>query len=323
MFLLFLLFVFINNSYIIRLILYIVNTYCAYCQLLCVLVCYNTEVLISDWLTNNTKKLEGTGVATARLDCLVLLEDATGKDRAYLLAHPEALVRGPSYHKLNGQVERRLKHEPLAYIRGKTEFYGREFTINKHVLEPRPESETMIELTLKVIGDRLKVSDNIRVIDVGTGSGALAITMKLEVPKIDIVGTDISKSCIHIANKNAEKFGVNVQFFQGNLLEPIYNLEPVTYNLLLANLPYVPDSHTINKAAMQEPKIAIFGGPDGLDLYRQLFLQIATKSQFAGSKCFVFTESLPPQHPSLAKIAKNHGYKQLKEDDFIQCFARL
>jgi len=89
----------------------------------------------------------------------------------------------------------------------------------------------------------------------------------------------------------------------------------------MANLPYVPDNHTINQAAMQEPKIAIFGGPDGLDLYRKLFAQLSNNNMFTGVK-YVLTESLPPQHPALAKIAKNHGYKQHQEDDFIQVFEK-
>jgi len=159
---------------------------------------------ISDWLTKNTKKLEKAGVGTARLDCLVLLEDATGKDRTYLLAHPQTTAKGSTFRKLDGWVERRAKHEPLAYIRGKTEFYGRDFIVNKHVLVPRPESETMIELALKVIGGRIQVSDDIQVIDVGTGSGALAITMKLEFPKIDVFATDIDPKCLAVALQNTK-----------------------------------------------------------------------------------------------------------------------
>src|SRR5690348_11619250 len=101
---------------------------------------------INDWLSSATKKLENSGIVTARLDALVLAEDATGKDRSYLLAHPEFVLKGPTFHKLELQIERRLNHEPLAYIRGKTEFYGREFVIDESVLEPRPESEAIIDL---------------------------------------------------------------------------------------------------------------------------------------------------------------------------------
>src|SRR3990167_7586357 len=106
---------------------------------------------VEAWLKQATQELETAGIGTARLDCLVLLEDLTGKDRAYLLAHPEFPVKGSTFHKLEKQIEKRKKHVPLAQIRGKTEFYGREFIINQDVLEPRPESETMIELLKELI----------------------------------------------------------------------------------------------------------------------------------------------------------------------------
>ncbi len=280
---------------------------------------------IKDWLEKCTDLLTKAGISTARLDCLVLLEDATDKDRSWLLAHPDRNltdlgVIGPSYHSLQAKVERRARHEPLAYIRGKTEFYGREFVVNKHVLVPRPESETMIALALMVIGERFEVRDKKTiVIDVGTGSGCLAVTMKLEIPESEVVATDISSECLKVAKQNAVKLGANVEFCKGNLLQPFYNLSPTTYTLVLANLPYVPDSHTINRAATHEPKIAIFGGPDGLDHYRQLFLQIANNLQFDRVK-WVITESLPFQHKALAYVAKQHGYKLVKTEDFIQMF---
>ena len=276
-------------------------------------------MIISDWLTENIKKLKDASVATARLDCLVLLEDATGINRAYLLAHPETSVTGPTCHKLNEQVKRRAKHEPLAYIRGKTEFYGREFIINKHVLEPRPESETMIELLKQLIGQRAEGRGQ-SVVDIGTGCGALGITAKLEFPDTEVVLTDIDPNCLKVARQNTKKHKVNVTFIQGNLLEPLFALSPPPF-ALLCNLLYVPDSHVINKAAMNEPRVAIFGGPDGLDLYRQLFTQLSINKQFTSVK-YVLTESLPPQHPALSQIAKNHGFKQYKEDDFIQVFEK-
>src|SRR5579885_1241682 len=101
---------------------------------------------ISKWLANATKKLKTAGIGTARLDCLVLLADSLNKDKAFVLAHPDMVLSAAQLRKLNKQLAERQKHYPLAYIRGKTEFYGREFIMNHHVLEPRPESETMIDL---------------------------------------------------------------------------------------------------------------------------------------------------------------------------------
>ena len=265
---------------------------------------------IENWLKQAQKKLESAGIGTARLDALVLAEDATGHDRAYLLAHPNISVKDPIFHKLEAQIERRMKHEPLAYIRGKTEFYGREFMVDERVLEPRPESETIIDL-LKSVKDRI-----FQVVDVGTGSGALAVTAKLELPKAEVIAIDLDSKCIQVAKQNAKKHQVDIEFMRGSLLEPFTALSPEPLTLL-CNLPYVPDNFTINPAAMREPKIAIFGGPDGLDLYRQLFKQIKDlKLQVK----YILTESMPPQHSQLEEIAEKNGYKQIKEDDFIQVF---
>lgn len=258
----------------------------------------------SNWLSFAEQKLKD--IPTARLDALVLLEDALQKDRSYILAHREQELDADLLRKLNQRIERRAKHEPLAYIRGKSEFYGREFLVSSDTLEPRPETETMIE-QLKKLGVKT-------VCDVGTGSGCLAITAKLEMPTTKVLAIEINDEALKIAKQNAAKLHAEVEFFNGNLLEPIKNKE---IDVLLCNLPYVPDSHTINEAAMHEPKIAIFGGADGLDLYRQLFLQIEKRTQ---KPKYILTESLPFQHHGLASIARNYGYVLQKTDDFIQVF---
>lgn len=277
------------------------------------------QMKIDDWLACATEQLKTAGISTARLDCLVLLEDATGKDRSWLLAHPDHILPGSIADELQEQVERRSKHEPLAYIRGRSEFYGREFLVTPDTLEPRPETETMVALALQVIGDRLRIGENLTLVDIGTGSGCLAITIKLEIPNIEVVAVDISDKCIKVAQENAKKLRTKIEFYTGNLLEPIYNLQPTTYNLVLANLPYVPDGHTINQAAMFEPKHAIFGGSDGLDIYRKLFKQIMSLSH---KPEYILTESLPFQHKELTQIAKEVNYKLKTSEDFIQVFQR-
>ena len=274
----------------------------------------------NDWLVQATAKLKSVGIGTARLDALVLLEDATGRDRSYLLAYPEVALQEDILQRLDEQVERRMEHEPLAYIRGKTEFYGREFMINKDVLEPRPESETMIELLkdLYEIAPRNKVRSRNSgyIVDVGTGSGALAITAKIELPHVDVLATDIDAKCLKVARRNAKNHGVVIKFLQGNLLEPLSALS-LSPDALLCNLPYVPDTYTINQAAAMEPRQAIFGGSDGLDLYRQLFDQI---DRYKERIQYVLTESLPMQHEQLNEIAKKAAYRLQTKDDFIQVF---
>ncbi len=265
---------------------------------------------LSTWLRSNEHTLAKSGIDTARLDCLVLLENELAINRAKLLANQhEILLTTKQINRLAKQVKRRATHEPLAYIRGKTEFYGHEFFVSKDTLEPRPESEDMIAILQSLSGIR----DNDHLVDVGTGSAALAICSQLVLPNIQVSATEISQKAITIAEKNVARYNLHIPILHGNLLDPLSTPPDV----ILANLPYVPNSHTINKAAMQEPAIAIFGGDDGLDVYREMFSQMSHRKW---RPIYILTESLPPQHRNLETIANAHGYQQTKEADFIQLF---
>ena len=269
---------------------------------------------IGTWLQMSTQKLRAAGIATARLDSLVLLEDLLNKNRTQLLAHPEDILSPSEIKVLDNDIVRRITHEPLAYIRGKSEFYGRTFLVDKNVLEPRPESETMIEMLKSVPASALPAHP--RIVDVGTGSGALGITAKLELPKAHVDLIEISHTAAAVAKKNINMLSKNMVVFENDLFTNFTN----HYDVVLANLPYVPDEFHINPAAQAEPHIAIFGGPDGLDIYRRLFKQIADRDD---KPSFIFTEALPPQHEVLAAIAHENGMKLTRTDDFIQQFEPL
>lgn len=269
---------------------------------------------VSLWLSHAIDFLKSAGIGTARLDSQLLLADALGHDRGWVLAHPDTPLTEETVSSLQKQLQERADHVPLAYIRGKTEFYGREFLVDRRVLEPRPESETMIDLLKKL--PPVKQKQPCQVIDVGTGSGVLAITAKLELPQAEIVATDIDQGSLEVAKKNAAKHHVTVEFAEGDMLEPIKALaRPLI--ITLANLPYVPDSHQVNQAALHEPRHAIFGGPDGLDPYRKLFRQATELSE---RPAYILTESLPPQHKQLAFIAARYGFRPGGGEDFIQVF---
>jgi release factor glutamine methyltransferase len=261
----------------------------------------------SQWLHNATQKLAQAGISTARLDSLVLLEDFTGKNRSWLLAHPDFVIADPT--QLDKQIIRRAWHEPLAYIRGKSEFYGREFLVNTHTLEPRPETETMVEL--------VKSRKKSVIADIGTGSGCIAISVKLEIPEAKVIATDIDVKCLETARENSKKLKADVEFYEGNLLEPLSDIN-YQISITLANLPYVPDKYELNEAAKFEPKHAVFGGEDGLDLYRELFSQLSARGQ---KPKYILTESLPFQHELLAQIAKDSDYELQQTEDFIQVFS--
>lgn len=268
---------------------------------------------VQEFLSGATATLEQANVASARLDCLILLEDALMTDRAILLAHPDTPIPADKLNKLNKQITQRAKHLPLAYIRGRVSFFGREFLVDENVLVPRPETEIMIE-TLK----KLPLPPNPTIADIGTGSGCLAVTASLELPNAEIIATDIDEKALNTAQKNAQKHQANIKLLPGNLLSPITNKQPPgTVDVILANLPYVPERYDINQAAAHEPKHAIFAGEDGLSLYRKLWEQIADLPQ---RPKFILTESLPFQHEDLAAIATSAGYALIATQDLIQTF---
>ncbi len=267
---------------------------------------------IDKWLKNSEKILLENDLTTARLDCQVLLGDELDKNKYWILANLDHELTDENINRLSDKILRRINHEPLAYIRGKTEFYGREFIVNKNTLEPRPETEAIIDL-LKSLPDNYKT-----IVDVGTGSGSIAITSKKLLSEKDVVGIDIDNKCIQVAQKNAKLHNVNIKFHQGNLLETVFNeLHAYSQWIILANLPYVPEKYTLNEAAMFEPKHAIFGGEDGLELYREMFSQI---DGIKNKPNYVLTESLPFQHKELENIAKKSSYSLIQTEDFIEVF---
>lgn len=262
-----------------------------------------------DFLVSASLTLARAGIPSARLDCLILLEDALDIDRTAILAHPETVISPSQLARLNKQIAQRAAHKPLAYIRGRAPFYGREFLVNTSVLVPRPETETMIEMLKE-----LPLPSSPALADIGTGSGCIGITAALELPNAKVELYDIDREALQVAAKNAETLKASVTLRESDLLHD----EPAA-DIILANLPYVPERYTINQAAEYEPKHAIFAGKDGLSLYRIFWRQIA---ELPHKPAYVLTESLPPQHADLANLAKEAGYELDATQDFIQLYSR-
>jgi release factor glutamine methyltransferase len=253
-------------------------------------------VSIKKWLENAVRELRKAGIETPELDAGVLLADSLKKDRSYLNAHSDYEIPKTICKIANAKLDRRLTYEPMAYVRGKQEFYGREFTVNKHVLVPRPESEDIIEEFKKI-----SLPDNAVVADVGCGSGALGITAKLECPDIEMNLLDIDENALAIAEMNAQQHKIKSQYYCGNLLEACLT----SYDVLLCNLPYIPENYPINQSARHEPSLALFSGKDGLDHYRGLFKQLSTKK--FGTPILI-CESLVQQQKTFIEIARIHRY---------------
>lgn len=266
---------------------------------------------IHQWLKQAQRQLEQAGISTARLDALVLLQDTLKKDKSWLLAHPEAEISPSTAGRLKNLLNQRAQHIPLAYVRKKAEFYGRDYIISPAVLQPRPESETMIDELKKLA--HLPKKPNIA--DIGCGSGALGITAKLELPEAVVTLVDIDEGALQVAQRNVDLFTIGVELRKQDLLAS----HNTPYDVLLCNLPYVPDDFQINRAALHEPRIAIFGGPDGLDVYRRLFEQVAVRPS---KPLYILCEAMPPQHPKLQAIATQNDYKKHTINDFVVVFKR-
>lgn len=270
-------------------------------------------VTVSDWLASSESRLYEAGIESARLDAMVLLSDELKKDKSWLLAYSDYELQGSELVRLNTKLTQRALHTPLAYIRGHVEFYGRTFIVNPFVLVPRPESEAFFELL-----NTLDSGSYTSIIDVGTGSGALAISAALLANSHDIFATDTSKQALLVANNNAQKHTVTITFSLGNLLDPIAD-EVLANSVLVCNLPYVPTTYTINKAATHEPEIALFSGQDGLDHYKELVEQITARTV---KPRYILTESLLSQRTAVQEILGSSGYKQQSTIGLVQLFTR-
>jgi release factor glutamine methyltransferase len=210
----------------------------------------------------------------ARRDAETMLAHLLERDRAWLLAHPEEELTAAQLRALVAMTERRAEREPLQYITGVQEFFGLSLRITPATLIPRPETEHLVEAVLAWAAAQLSESPKLKVLDVGTGSGAIAIALAKSLPDAEIVACDVSTAALAVARGNAERLGARVRFVESDLLAAF--AEYPLFDVIAANPPYVPD---LDGALLQaevrdhEPHIALFGGADGLDLYRRLIPQ--------------------------------------------------
>ena len=227
---------------------------------------------------------------------LALLAFVTGKSPAYLRAHTGEPL-GPGLEAKYRELLARLEQgEPLAYITGTAGFYRREFLVDPRVLIPRPETEHLVEEAIAFLQLRAKP----RVLDVGTGSGAIALTIAAEVPQARVDAVDASPEALVVAIENRQRLGLldrQVAFYLGDLLEPVKKRR---YAAIVANLPYVPDGEG-DVALRFEPAIALYAGADGLDFYRRFFGDVPRMLEPGG---LLLAEGAPPVTAGLLALAQ-------------------
>lgn len=205
------------------------------------------------------------------LDAAILLAHVLAVPRVELLAHPERPLSAEQAARFAGLVARRATGMPVAYLTGRRAFYDRELFVSPAVLIPRPETELLVEAALAWAQGRA----GLRVADVGTGSGAIAVTLAAHLPDARVHAVDCSPEALAVARENADRAGVagRIVFYEGDLLGPLLEAG-VMLDLIAANLPYIPtDDLAALEVARHEPRLALDGGPDGLDAIRRLLAQ--------------------------------------------------
>jgi release factor glutamine methyltransferase len=256
--------------------------------------------------------LRAAGVESPRLDAEVLLAEASGRGRAELVADGGAEVASDAGRLFGEMVRRRLRREPVAYILGRRGFRRIELAVDRRVLIPRPETELLVELALEVRPGRL--------LDVGTGSGAVALAVADELPACQVTATDTSAGALEVARGNAARLGLadRVRFLEGT----VPGVECAGFDLIVANLPYVAERDWPGLApevTKWEPPEALLAGPDGLDAIRSLAttlrerssLRIAGKSALS-RKEVVGLEVGESQAQAVGEMLRDAGFAQIE-----------
>src|SRR5579863_479296 len=254
-------------------------------------------------------RLRDADVRSFTLDAELLLLHVAGRDRTWLYAHPEDEITAEQEERFFSLVARRAAGEPTQYLTGKQEFWGLEFEVNPDVLIPRPETEHVIEVAL----DRLALreiragrkqtlsGEGLRIADVGTGSGCIAIGLAKDLPGAKFLATDVSASALKMAERNARRhnFADRIEFTHASLLEGV-QAEP-RFDLIVSNPPYISrrEGPTLHREVREhEPEIALFGGEEGYEIYASLVSQAAAHLVPGGMAVFELGhDSLPAVHP--------------------------
>ena len=200
----------------------------------------------------------------AQRDAALLLCRVLGQDRAWLWTHPDVPLTAAQLAQYDRLLARRAQYEPMQYILGEQEFYGLRFRVTPDVLIPRPETELLVEAVLA----RVSREEPVRIVDVGTGSGAIAVALAHALPLAQLTALDMSPSALQIARENAAAHDVSVRFLESDLLRAV---EAETFDAIVSNPPYIADGELLEPQVREyEPAQALFAGPTGLEVYRRL-----------------------------------------------------
>lgn len=274
---------------------------------------------LQSWLLNGEARLRGgPHPERARRDAEVLLMHLIHRDRAFLIAHPLEVLSAEGAVRYYALIDRRVAGEPIQYITGEVEFYGLPFRVSREVLIPRPETEHLVEKALSVAAQ----FERPRMVDIGTGSGAISVALAHKLPGAQVTAIDLSIAALEIARGNAEQNGVaeRIRFLHGDLLTPVAAEQ---FEIVASNPPYVStgDRATLSVEVRDyEPSLALFAGDDGLEIYRRL---IPGAQAVLVSGGFIILEVGCSQADAVAGLLTDCGFRHIEFTADLQGIDRV
>jgi len=263
-------------------------------------------VNIADWQRQAKVSLQNHS-SSVTLDVQLILAHVLELSTAQLLAQPERELTKNERSASNQLLRERAAGSPIAHLVGRTEFYGQTFSITPDVLVPRPETESLVEQAVK------NIPQNASVIDVGTGSGAIAVALKTTRPDLRVTASDTSTDALAVAKQNVNNHKLDIKLIEADLLEDV----PQT-DVVVANLPYLSTSRPLDQSVRKEPRQALLSGGDGLDHYRRLFEQLVKRT----TTKLLFIEAEPEQRDELITISRRAGYSLVNHQSYVLQFKR-
>ncbi|MCH2516454.1 MAG: peptide chain release factor N(5)-glutamine methyltransferase [Dehalococcoidia bacterium] len=256
---------------------------------------------VSSLIRSITTRLSSVGIEDSGIDTRLLVRHAFGWSAEQQLGRLTDPAPAEQLELLESLVSRRVGREPLQYITGSAEFYRRRFSVDPRVLIPRPETEQLVVQAIEFVRER--GIETPRVADICTGSGAVAISLALEMPAAEVVATDISAGALYVARQNAGSLGAEVGFFEGDLLDPLLD-DRGRIDVIVSNPPYILRGamQGLQAEVAREPSLALDGGDDGLDVIRPLFVGIRAALKPGWSAAYI--EIDPPIAEGVFDLAK-------------------
>ena len=278
-------------------------------------------MFIREAIAQGNADLKFAGIRQPGLDSSLLLAHVLKTDRTSLVARSNETLTEKQCASFCGLIERRAAGECVAYITEKKEFRGLEFFVNKSVLVPRPDTETLVEAVLEIINEESGTGNDLKVLDLCTGSGAAAIALKNELPELEVHAADISAEALEAANKNAEKLlgSKKISFYQGDLYDALNSQSKISnssflipnFSIIISNPPYIPTDmiQTLPAEVQNEPLLALDGGSSGLEIIRRIIDDAPEYLQKGGH---LLLEADPRQMDDIANLLDKKGYSSIK-----------